>query len=791
MTRPIRNVAVLGAGAMGSGIAAHCANAGIPVLLLDIVPPNLSSAEKHSRAARNRFADAAVASFKKAKPAPLFHASNARLITTGNFDDDLERITGYDLIVEAVLERIDVKRALFDQVDRIVDGTDAIVASNTSGLRIAEMLEGRSKGFRQRFLVTHFFNPPRYMKLLELVAGPDTAPAVMARAKAFGENALGKGIVVAKDAPNFVANRIGTHSMLATVHQMLADGLAPEDIDNICGAPMGKPQSAVFRTADFVGIDVLAHVAHNCYESLTQDEDREVFKLPAFIATMVEAKRLGNKTKGGFYKKVKDGIETLDPATGAYRARGGSEPIKATCKALAKVDDVRERVRKLVATDGPVGEFAWKVIGRSLAYTARRVGEICDDIDAIDDGMKWGYNWDLGPFETWDALGFAATYDRLVKDGYALPASVKKMREAGVASFYRADGAVYDLAKATYVKRTPDPRTARLEVMRRGEAAVLKNPGAEAWDLGDGVLGVTFKTKANSLDNDVIAMLDQAVTKAEDEFRAMIIFNRGEHFCVGANLFAIVMAAGQKNWDGIRQVVTGLHKTVQKMKYAQVPVVAAPYGMTVGGGLEICLASSAVQAAAETYAGLVEPGVGLIPGGGGTVNMLWRALEGIPEGADVNTFDIVGQVFKNIAMVKVATSAVEAQRLGYFRTTDGVSFDKARLCYEAKAKAIGMAEAGYHPPIPRAYKLPGETGIATLQMLIDSLVNGGMATTHDGLIARKLAEVLCGGAGGAAREVTEAEMLELEREAFVSLCGEQKSQDRMQHMLMKNQPLRN
>ncbi len=791
MTRPIRKVAVLGAGTMGSGIAAHIANAGLPVMLLDIVPPNLSDADKKNRKARNAFADGAMKKMAKTRPAPLFAPAYAGLITTGNFDDDLESVADCDLIIEAVLERLDIKRPLFEKLEKIIGDGDAIVSSNTSGLRIAEMLEGRSDKFKQNFLVTHFFNPPRYMKLLELVAGPDTTPAVMERLTAFGENMLGKGIVVAKDTPNFVANRIGTHNMLATVHQMIADGLAPEDVDGICGVPMGHPKSAVFRTADLVGLDVLTHVAKNCYDSLVDDEERDTFKVPDYIAKMVEQKILGNKTKGGFYKKTKAGIETYDPSTEKYRPKGGDEEIRKVTKGLAKVEDPRERVRKLVADEGKAGAFAWKILSVSLGYAARRMGEICDDVTAVDNGMKWGYNWELGPFETWDALGFAETYDRLVKDGIALPDSVRKMKESGATGFYREDGAVFDLAKGEYVAREADPRLATLDVLRKGDGAVVRNAGAEAWDLGDGVLGVTFKTKANSIDADVIGCLNDALDIAEREFQAVVIANRGEHFCVGANLFAIVMAAGQKNWDGIREAVGGMQAAMQRIKYAQVPVVAAPYGMTVGGGCEITMAADGVQAAAETYIGLVEVGVGLIPGGAGNVNLLWRALEGIPEGTEHNVFMTVAQTFRQIAMANVATSAGMAKQQGYLRAQDGISFDKARLLTEAKARAIGMAQSGYHPPLKRAYRLPGESGMATLKMLVDSLVAGGQATEHDALIAGKLAEVLCGGAGGAGRPVTEEQMLELEREAFVSLCGEQKSQERMQHMLMKNKPLRN
>ncbi len=789
MTKPIRTVAVLGSGVMGGGIAAHLANAGIPVLLLDIVPPKLTEAERASKAARDGIAAGAKDKLKKAKPAAFSHVRNAELIRTGNFDDDLAKVAECDLIVEAIIERLDIKRALFAKLDALLTG-ETIIASNTSGLRIAEMLEGRSQRFKEHFLVTHFFNPPRYMKLLELVAGPDTSDACKARVTHWGKDQLGKGIVWAKDTPNFVANRIGTHAMMASIHLMMEKGLAPEDLDNLTGVPMGHPKSASFRTADLVGLDTLAHVVDNCYRSLTSDEDREVFTLPAYVKAMVERGILGDKTKGGFYKRAGKDVLTLDPKTGEYRAKGGDEAIAKACKGLNKVEDVRERVKKLVATPGVVGEFAWQALSKSLAYSARRLGEICDDVTAIDDGMKWGYNWDLGPFETWDALGFADTTKRMKAEGIALPAWVDAMVAAGATGFYR-EGEIWSHTQGAYVARATDPREVTFDGMRRGGAPVLKNNGAEAWDLGDGILGLTFKTKANSIDADVIKMLHEATAKAETDFRGMVIYNTGEFFCVGANLFAVVMAAQQKQWDGLREMIHGYQYATQRLKYAKVPVIAAPYNMTLGGGLELCYGCDGVQAALETYAGRVEVGVGLIPGGAGTLNMLWRSLEAVPEGVEIDTQAFVVQTFKNIALAKVATSADEAKAFGFFRPTDGVSFDRARQLHEAKQRAIGLAGSGYHPPIPRSYKLPGESGIATLQMMVNTLMAGGYASEHDGKIAMKLANVLCGGAAGGAGPVDEDRMLELEREAFLSLCGEPKSQERMQYMLMNQKPLRN
>ncbi|MBK9258272.1 MAG: 3-hydroxyacyl-CoA dehydrogenase/enoyl-CoA hydratase family protein [Polyangiaceae bacterium] len=787
--KPIHRAAVIGAGVMGSGIAAHLANAGISVLLLDMVPPNLGDAQKSDRAARNAWAQGGLDKALKAKPAAFFHPSFAKLVSVGNVEDDLERASDCDLVIEAIIEKLEPKRSLFTRLEKIVK-SDAIVASNTSGLRIAEMMEGRSEAFRKNFLVMHFFNPVRYMKLLELVAGPDTDPAVFDRVVRFGEDVLGKGIVVGKDTPNFVGNRIGVHAMLATIHAMVEMGLEPEDVDSITGPAMAHPKSASFRTADLVGVDTFVHVAENCHASLVDDEDRDVFKVPTFIRGMLDKKLLGDKTKGGFYKKTKEGIATLDPKTLEYRPKGGDEGIKKAIKSIEKIGSPVERVQKLAADQGKAGAFAWKVTARSLAYSARRIGEIADSVTAVDDAMKWGYNWELGPFEVWDALGFVATYDRMKADGIKLPESIEKMRASGATSFYRA-GEVYDLLQGKYVPRVMDPRNASFTILKRGEAPVLKNDGAEAWDLGDGVLGLTFKTKANSIDPDVISMISKATERAEQDFKGMVLYNDGDHFCVGANLFLIVMAASNKDWESISKLVREYQYATQRMKYARVPVVAAPWGMTLGGGLELCFGTASVQAAAETYSGLVEVGVGLIPGGAGTLNMLWRAFEGIPEGASINTLEIVTQVFKNIALAKVATSADEAKALGYFRRTDGVSFDKARLLTEAKGRVLGLAASGYHPPAPRAYKLPGESGIATLAMMVDTLVAAGHATEHDAKIAGKLANVLCGGAGGASREVTEDEILALEREAFVSLCGEEKSQARMQSILMTNKPLRN
>jgi len=635
MGKPIRRAAVLGAGVMGHGIAAHLANAGVEVLLLDIVPPNLTDAERKNPAARNRFAVGGLEKAVKSKPAAFFTKERARLVSVGNFEDDLGKLATCDLVIEAIVEQIEPKRALFAKLDGAVPET-CIIASNTSGLRIAQMTEGRSESFRRRFLVMHFFNPVRYMKLLELVAGPDTSAETLERVRRFGEDVLGKGVVFGKDTPNFVGNRIGVHGLMLAIQLMLEEGLAPEDVDALTGEPLGHPKSASFRTADLVGLDTFVHVADNCFA--LHDEDQSVFQVPPYIRTMVEKKLLGDKTKAGFYRKGKDGaIETLDPKTLEYRPRGGDKDIRNFTKSLVQIEDTKERLKKLVFGPAPAGEgvakaqrFAWKMVSRSLLYATRRVGEIADEVTAIDEAMRWGFNWELGPFEMWDALGFETVAARMKSEGMALPASIEKMLASGAKRFY-ATGAtnatdagsangtsaptVFDLRKGAPKPLVIDPRTKTFSVMKRGAAPVFKNDGAEAWDLGDGVLGARFKTKANSIDADVIAFLARAVEKAESDFRALLVANDGEHFCVGANLFLVAMAAGQKQWDAIRDMVKSFQLACQRMKYASVPVVAAPFGMTLGGGLEVCLGASAVQAAAETYAGLVEVGVGLVPGG--------------------------------------------------------------------------------------------------------------------------------------------------------------------------------
>ena len=781
----IRKAAVLGAGVMGSAIAAHFAGAGIATHLLDIVPPDLKDGDPK---ARSRFAITGLEKSLAAKPAAFYDSDAARLITPGNLDDNLDRLSECDLVIEAVVENLDVKRALFQKLAPKL-APHALLASNTSGLGIAAMSGVLPPDLARRFLVMHFFNPVRYMRLLELAGGPNTDPAVLQAAAELGEK-LGKGVVWAKDTPNFVANRIGVYSMALTMHEMLAAGLSIEAVDKIVGRPMGRPKSAAFDTADIVGLDTLVHVAKNCFDSLTNDEERAIFQLPDFVQRMLAEKKLGRKSGGGFYKKVGAEIQVLDLKTFDYRSQ---EKVRFdSLGAIRNEEDVKKRLKALIGFDDVAGRFAWKVLSRTLAYSARRLGEIADDIVNIDRAMRWGFNWDLGPFEAWDAVGVPESVERMKKDGIALPAWVDDMLASGRKSFY--DGGpvtprYFDGVKKTVAAVPADPRELRIDALKAQKKVVKENIGASLVDLGDGVLGVEVHTKLNTLDPDVISMFDAAVDIAEKDFQAIVIGNDGEHFCAGANLFLVVMAAQQKAWDQIERVVTGLQNALQRMRYARVPVVAAPFQYTLGGGCEVAMAADACQAYAETYMGLVEVGVGLIPAGGGCLRMVQRWSAGLPSGAD--PLPLIGQASLNVATAKVATSAEEAKKLRYLQASDGVTLNRAHLLEHAKQRALGLARADYRPPLPRLIAATGYDAARTIGMRVWGMLEGGFASEHDALIANKVGYVMCGGKVAAGTELSEQAYLDLEREAFLSLCGEQKTQERMMYMLQNNKPLRN
>jgi 3-hydroxyacyl-CoA dehydrogenase len=791
MAERIQVAGVIGAGVMGAAIAAHFAGAGIRTHLLDIVPPDLKPEEQSKPKARNRFADSGLEKALKAKPAAFFTPDAARLVTTGNLEDHLERLKECDLIVEAVVENLEIKRKLFEKVAPFVRPS-AILASNTSGLSIASMSEVLPKELKSRFLVLHFFNPVRYMRLLELAKAPETDPHVMERMAEFGEF-LGKGVVDAKDTPNFVANRIGVYAMMLTMHQMLESGLSIEAVDKITGKPMGRPSSAAFGTGDLVGIDTLVHVAKNCLDSLPKDEARSTFEIPEFVSDLVAQGRLGRKSSAGFYKKTPTELLVYDVKTKDYRSQ---EKVRFdSLGAIKNEEDPKKRLKKLVFSEDVAGKFAWTLLTKTLIYSARRLGEIADDIVSIDQAMRWGFNWDLGPFEAWDAVGVPESVQRMKQDGLAIPEWVENMLASGRTSFYAGGPAApsyFDAVSHGALPVPADPKQIRLDQLKSEPTRVVKkNHGASLVDLGDGVLCVEFHTKLNTLDNDVIAMLGGAAEVAEQGFQAVVIGNNGEHFCAGANLMLIAMAAQQKAWDQIEQVVSSLQKAMQRLRYAKVPVVAAPFQYTLGGGCEVAMAADACQAHAETYMGLVEVGVGLIPAGGGCLRMVERYTTELNGVSGVDLLPFIGQASLNIAMAKVGTSAEEAKSLKYLRNTDGISLNSSRQLFEAKQRALGLAGAGYRPPLPSLLPAAGYDAEKTIGARVWGMVEGGFASAHDALIANKVAHILCGGPVAAGTLLPEQHFLDLEREAFLSLCGEQKSQERVQFMLMNNKPLRN
>jgi len=796
MSLRIRKAAVLGAGVMGSGIAAHLANAGIPVLLLDMVPPNPGPGDRtDSKAFRDRFAANALAGLRKQRPAPLFSAAALDSIEIGNFDDDLHRIAECDWVVEVVKEEMEVKRALFARVEPLFK-PGAVISSNTSGLSIEGMLEGRSEAFRRRFLVTHFFNPVRYMKLLELVPGKETDPEVLEALTRFGEETLGKGIVYGKDTTNFIANRIGVYAMLRTLRAMESEGLTVEEVDRIFGPAMGRPKSAVFRTADIVGLDTFVHVAKNCYDTLVHDEAREVFRVPDFVTQMVERKMLGDKTGGGFYRKSRgEGgkeILVLDLKTLEYRQQ--NKVRYDSLGAAREIDDVRERVRTVMGGGDEAARFAERVTLDVLAYASRRIPEIADDLVNVDRAMRWGFGWELGPFETWDAYGVRRGVERMKELGIQPAAWVEEMLAAGRESFYAVEGVrdtYWEIRGRRAEPVAENPRTLKVEYLRRGNRKVEGNDSASLHDMGDGVLLLEFHSKMNSIDDAIIAMMHRALDVAEKDFRGLVIGNDGQNFSAGANLMAILMAIGSGEWDALGRMVQGFQSANQRMRYSPIPVVAAPFGMTLGGGAEVALGANAIQAAAETYMGLVEVGVGVIPGGGGTMALLRNLYGPFTTDKQFDPFPFVAKTFLTIGTAKVATSAEEARELGFLQQQDGITLNRDFLLSDAKARVIGMAESGFRPPRRARFRLPGASGRATIDMMLYDMEVNGQITAHDRKIGQVLAKVLTGGDTSPGSLVSEERLLELELEGFLSLCGEEKSRERMMAMLQTGKPLRN
>jgi len=807
MKHRIEKAVVLGAGTMGSRIAAHFANAGLPCILLDIVPPNLPA--DAPAAERNKIVRAGLEAAKKAKPAAFFSPALADRVVTGNFEDDLAHCAEADWIIEVVAENLEIKRKLLSRVAQYRK-PGAIVTTNTSGLPVHLIAEGMSEDFQQHWAGTHFFNPPRYLKLVELIPGPQTSPDVIDALSDFCDRRLGKGVVIAKDTPNFIANRIGTFSMLNALRLMGTLGMTIEEVDACTGPAIGQPRSATFRTADIVGIDVLVHVVKNIYESVPHDESRETYRVPVLVEEMVRRGWLGDKTGQGFYKRVKgDGereILTLDEHTMEYRPR--QKARFASIENGKTIEDTRERLRMLLAPvlEGQKGDkaqqFLWGSISETCLYAARRVPEISDSVVDVDRAMRWGFGWELGPFEVIDALGVKAFAEHVRKEGRTLPDAIEKLLASGRSAFYEsAKGAttVFDLSSRMAKAVEPPSGVLLLKSLKDAGREVERNSGASLIDLGDGVVCCEFHAKMNAIGADLIAMLHKGLKRLTSDFDAMVIANDAVNFSVGANLMLVLVAAQEQEWDEVHMAVKQFQNVNLALKYAPKPVVAAPQGMALGGGCEISLHASRIQAAAEAYIGLVETGVGLIPGGGGSKEMLIRANERAASGEDLDLFHALRPIFETIAMAKVGTSAEASRELGFLRREDGVSMNRDRLVADAKEAALALSRAGYTPSAANwqegaqttQVKVLGEQFLAIAKMGIHLLVRGGYASEYDAHVARKLANILAGGPLTAPQMVSEQYLLDLEREAFVSLCGEKKTQERIAHTLKTGKPLRN
>ena len=761
----IRSVAVLGAGTMGAQIAAHFANAGVPALLLDV-----------SREAARAGLDRARA----LKPDPFFLPDAHALVRTGGLDEDLADVRDADWIIEAVVERADIKRALLERIEQH-RRADAIVSSNTSGIPIASLAEGRTDAFKRHWLGTHFFNPPRYLHLLELIPTADTAPRVLDAIAAFSDHRLGKGVVVAKDTPNFIANHLGLHGVALALRVLASGEYTVEEIDAITGPAIGRPKSATFRTIDIAGVDVLAHVARNLAERLDDPAAKSMFDLGPLVTAMVERGWTGAKTGQGFYRRDASGeILTLDPASMSFRAR--LSPRFPSIDAGRSIDDPAERIRTLFLASDKVGKFLRDTLGQTLLYAARVTPAIAHSIDDVDRAMRWGFGWELGPFETWDAIGVQRAIDACGMTD--LPPLVLEAQQRGA---FRPGSALPPAAPDLHLLRTSKSRHGATPGLSKG--VLKKNAGASLVDIGEGVVAVEFHSKMNAIGGDTIEMLHAGVKEAASNFRALVVGNEAANFSAGATLMLLLLEAQEGNWEEIDLMIRAFQGATMALKHAAVPVVVAPAGLALGGGCEIVLHGDRVQAAAESYIGLVEVGVGLIPAGGGTKEMLARAMEDAPAGVDALPY--VQRVFETIGFGKVGASAPDARRLGHLRDVDGVTMNRERLIADARAVALARA-ADYVQAQPRkAVRVGGESLLAALKLGVHLAWRAGRISDHDALIGRKLAWILAGGNLPHAAALSEQQLLDLEREAFLSLCGERKTQERMAHTLKTGKTLRN
>ena len=794
--RQINRVAVLGAGVMGATIAAHLANAGLDILLLDIVPKELNGEEQAaglsmtSPLVRNRIATAGLAGLMKMKPAPLYLAKYAAQITCGNFDDDLPKLQECDWVVEVVIEHLPIKLGLFKKlVPHLKAG--AVLTTNTSGLSVNAMAEALPVDVRRNFMVTHFFNPPRYMRLLEIVPCKESDPAVVGEMAEFISRRLGKGIVHAKDTPNFIANRIGVYAIYKGMQHMIEMGMTVEEVDAIAGPATARPKSAAFRTADLVGIDTLIHVGNNSYELLVEDEEREVFKVPAFMSKMVEAGLLGNKSKAGFYKKEQvDGkrqVFYFDYSSGEYKP--AAKPKFPSITAVKMVDDPAQKVKMVVEGGDKAADYAWKNLRDTLIYAVNRIPEIADDVVNVDNAMKWGFNWEIGPFEMLDAIGVAVFVKRAEKDGMTVPAVLKRVER-----FYRFNDAgqkeYYDLQTGEYKPFPLKPGQINLQILKKSGGLVEKNANCSLVDLGDGVFGFEFHSKMNCISGDILSMTHKAIKRAESEGVGLVIGNQGANFSVGANLMMLAVALAEGAYEDIDLMVRAFQKATMAVKYAKVPVVAAPFGMTLGGGCEFSLHADAINAFAETYMGMVEIGVGLLPAGGGTKEMCLRSVE-LAQQYETDPTPYVFKHFKQIGMANVSMGAAELRGLNYMRPGDSISMDLDRLISDAKQKVLALA-VNYRPGKPlENIPAPGRSIAASIKTNLWNLQMGGFVTAYEQEIGGIIADVICGGDVPAGTPVSEDYLLQLERQAFLKLCGNKKTAERIQSMLKTGKPLRN
>jgi 3-hydroxyacyl-CoA dehydrogenase len=799
--RRINKVAVIGSGIMGSGIACHFANIGVEVLLLDIVPRELNDAEKkkgltlEDKVVRNRIVNDDLQKAIKSNPAPLYHKDFAKRISTGNLEDDISKVKTADWIIEVVVERLDIKKQVFENLAKHrKEGT--LITTNTSGIPIHLMSEGHSEDFQKHFCGTHFFNPPRYLKLFEIIPGPKTSPEVLEFLNEYGEKFLGKTSVVAKDTPAFIGNRIGIFGIQSLFHQVKEMGLTIEEVDKLTGPVIGRPKSATFRTVDVVGLDTLVHVAKGIYDNVPDDEEHGIFQIPGFIDTMMEKKWLGSKSGQGFYKKVKndDGsseILSLDLDSMEYRK--SKKASFGTLEKTKSVDKVTDRFPILIKGEDKAGEFYRKNFGAMFAYVSKRIPEITDELYKIDDAMKAGFGWENGPFEIWDAIGVKKGIE-LIKDLGKEPASwVNKMLESGVDSFYEVrEGNTYYYSIPDKIhKKIPGQDAFIILDNIRKSKEVWSNKGIVVEDLGDGILNVEFRSKMNSIGGDVLAGVNKAIDLAEASFDGLVIANQGKNFSVGANIGMIFMMAVEQEYEELNAAVKYFQDTSMRIRYSSIPVVVAPRGMTLGGGCEFTLHADRVVAAAESYIGLVEFGVGVIPGGGGSKEMALRASDTFQK--DDVELNRLQDYFLTIGMAKVSTSAYEAYDTGILQKgKDIVIVNEARQIAAAKAVARFMADQGYAKPIPRTdVKVLGKQALGMFLVGTDQMVAGNYISEHDKKIANKLAYVMAGGDLSEASYVSEQYLLDLEREAFLSLTGERKTLERLQHMIQKGKPLRN